>query len=42
VDDPLRRSADITKAKKVLGWEPKVDLKTGLRKTTEWMKGEIH
>lgn len=42
VDDPLRRSADITKAKKALGWEPKVDLKTGLRKTTEWMKGEIH
>ena len=41
VDDPLRRSADITKAKKALGWEPKVDLKTGLRKTTEWMKGEI-
>ena len=41
VDDPLRRSADITKAKKVLGWEPKVDLKTGLRKTTEWMEGEI-
>ena len=39
-DDPLRRSAGITKAKYVLGWKPKVDLNTGLRNTIQWMKGE--
>lgn len=29
-DDPLRRRADITKAKKLLGWEPRVSLEEGL------------
>lgn len=29
-DDPLRRRADITKAKELLGWEPKVSLEEGL------------
>jgi UDP-glucuronate decarboxylase len=32
-DDPLQRCPDITLAKRVLGWEPTVDLETGLRKT---------
>jgi nucleoside-diphosphate-sugar epimerase len=34
-DDPLRRRADITKAKKLLDWEPKVSLKDGLNKMIE-------
>ncbi|MEL6492306.1 MAG: UDP-glucuronic acid decarboxylase family protein [Cyanobacteria bacterium J06634_6] len=32
-DDPKRRQPDITKAKNLLGWEPSVDLTTGLEKT---------
>lgn len=31
-DDPLQRCPDITKAKEVLGWEPKINLDEGLRK----------
>jgi dTDP-D-glucose 4,6-dehydratase len=30
-DDPKQRKPDITKAKKLLGWEPKIELETGLR-----------
>ena len=37
-DDPMRRQPDITKAKKVLGWEPKVRLEEGLQKTIEYYK----
>ena len=37
-DDPKQRCPDITKAKTILGWEPKVDLKTGLTKTIEYYK----
>ena len=36
VDDPKRRKPDITKARTLLNWEPKVDLKEGLKKTIEW------
>jgi UDP-glucuronate decarboxylase len=32
-DDPTRRQPDISLAKRELGWEPKVDLDTGLKKT---------
>ena len=32
-DDPLQRSPDITLAKKVLGWEPRVSLEEGLKET---------
>ena len=35
VDDPKVRQPDITLAKQVLGWEPKVDLREGLKKTLE-------
>lgn len=35
-DDPRRRSPDITTAKEVLNWEPKVPLKDGLIKTIEY------
>jgi len=33
---PLNRVADITLAKKILNWQPKYDLETGLKKTIEW------
>ena len=32
-DDPTRRKPDVTKAKELLAWQPKVDFKTGLAKT---------
>jgi UDP-glucuronate decarboxylase len=34
-DDPRQRKPDITRAKKLLGWEPKVSLQEGLKKTVE-------
>lgn len=37
-DDPRVRKPDISKAKKFLGWEPKVDLELGLEKTIEYFK----
>jgi len=33
VDDPLQRCPDITRAREVLGWEPRVPLETGLERT---------
>ena len=38
-DDPKRRKPDITLAKELLGWEPKVPLKEGLAKTIEDFRG---
>lgn len=38
-DDPLQRRPDITLAKKILDWEPKVTRDIGLRKTFEYFKG---
>jgi nucleoside-diphosphate-sugar epimerase len=37
-DDPMRRQPDITKAKDILAWEPKVDVDEGLKKTIEYYK----
>jgi UDP-glucuronate decarboxylase len=37
-DDPTRRQPDISLARKHLGWEPKVPLQEGLRKTIDWFK----
>jgi UDP-glucuronate decarboxylase len=37
-DDPQRRKPDISKAKKLLGWEPKVELEVGLMRTIERFK----
>ena len=38
VDDPKQRQPDITKAREILGWEPKFDRKTGLALTYEYFK----
>jgi UDP-glucuronate decarboxylase len=35
-NDPRRRAADISKARELLNWAPKVTLDEGLRKTIEW------
>jgi len=40
-DDPIRRKPDITKARKILGWEPSAHFKSGLGKTIEWFRGEL-
>lgn len=37
-DDPVRRQPDITKARELLKWEPKVSLQQGLQKTIEYFK----
>jgi UDP-glucuronate decarboxylase len=37
-DDPIQRQPDITLAKKVLGWEPKVQWDEGLRNTIEYFR----
>jgi dTDP-glucose 4,6-dehydratase len=34
-DDPQQRRPEITRAKQLLGWEPEVDLRDGLRRTIE-------
>jgi dTDP-glucose 4,6-dehydratase/UDP-glucuronate decarboxylase len=38
VDNPQRRCPDLSKTKKLLGYEPKIDLDEGLRRTMEWYK----
>ena len=38
LDDPHVRCPGITKAKKLLKWQPKVELKEGLQKTIGWFK----
>lgn len=40
-DDPKQRKPDITKAKEILGWEPKVDRHEGLKRTLEYFKQHI-
>jgi dTDP-glucose 4,6-dehydratase len=37
-DDPKQRKPDISRAKEVLGWEPKVPLRVGLEKTIDYFK----
>ncbi len=37
-DDPLQRQPDITRAKEILGWEPKVERAEGLKKVYEYFK----
>jgi dTDP-glucose 4,6-dehydratase len=38
VDDPKQRQPDITKAKQILGWEPKVDRSEGLKVTYDYFR----
>ncbi len=38
VDDPKVRRPDIGLARRVLGWEPEVDLRQGLARTAEWFR----
>ncbi|MGA2642292.1 MAG: SDR family NAD-dependent epimerase/dehydratase, partial [Spirochaetia bacterium] len=38
-DDPRQRKPDITLARRELGWEPKMDLETGIGRTIEYFRG---
>jgi dTDP-glucose 4,6-dehydratase len=38
-DDPTRRRPDIARARADLGWEPEIDILTGLSRTLEWFAG---
>jgi len=40
-DDPVRRNPDITRAKTIIGWEPKTELKEGIKKTIDYFCKEI-
>jgi UDP-glucuronate decarboxylase len=40
-DDPQRRKPDITRAKRMLNWQPHVNLKKGLKKTIEYFKAQL-
>jgi dTDP-glucose 4,6-dehydratase len=40
-DDPKQRCPDITRAKNLLQWEPKIDLETGLRMSLEYFRKAI-
>lgn len=40
-DDPVQRQPDITRAKTLLGWEPKVDLRTGLRLSLDHFRRSV-
>jgi len=40
-DDPTRRRPDITKAKAILDWEPKISLKEGLQLSLDFFKSKI-
>lgn len=40
-DDPTQRQPDITKARTLLSWEPKIDLETGLKLSLDYFKSSI-
>ena len=40
-DDPTRRQPDITRAKQTLGWEPTIELESGLAKTIEYFRATL-
>jgi dTDP-glucose 4,6-dehydratase len=40
-DDPTRRKPDISKAKEVLDWEPKISLREGLKMSLEFFKSKL-
>lgn len=39
--DPQRRQPDITRARKILGWEPRINLEEGLRKTIPYFREKL-
>ena len=41
VDDPMRRRPDITKARTLLGWEPRIGLREGLMRSLDFFKSRI-
>ncbi|HEY0797978.1 MAG TPA: NAD-dependent epimerase/dehydratase family protein, partial [Candidatus Baltobacteraceae bacterium] len=40
VDDPTRRCPDISRAKEILGWSPRIDVREGLRRTIAYFRGQ--
>jgi dTDP-glucose 4,6-dehydratase len=40
-DDPKQRCPDITKAKRILGWQPKINLEEGLRLTYDYFRQKV-
>ena len=40
-DDPKVRKPDITKAREILGWEPKVSRAEGMKRTLEYFLKEV-
>ena len=40
-DDPKQRCPDITKARTLLGWEPKINLRTGLQLSLDYFRAEV-
>lgn len=41
IDDPKVRQPDISRAKEVLGWEPRVDFDKGIRETIDFFRGRV-
>jgi dTDP-glucose 4,6-dehydratase len=41
VDDPKVRQPDITRARTKLGWEPRIDVEDGLRRTLAWFREKV-
>lgn len=41
IDDPTVRRPDITRARELLGWEPKVPVREGLRRTIDWFRTRL-
>ena len=40
-DDPTRRRPDITKARRLLNWEPKTDFEDGIKRTIDWFSDKL-
>jgi UDP-glucuronate decarboxylase len=40
-DDPIQRQPDISQAKKILEWQPKVTLEDGLKETINYFRGVL-
>jgi dTDP-glucose 4,6-dehydratase len=40
-DDPIRRRPDISKARRLLGWEPKIELREGLTRSLDFFRSKL-